>query len=111
MKIGDDTWIGHDFYLEGNGFVSIGSNCDIAPWVSCYTGSHEIGSRERRAGQGTNRNISIGSGCWIGGSVKILPNTIVEDGVVVAAGAVVKGFIESDCLIGGVPAKIIKKLD
>ena len=111
LEVGNDTWIGHDFYLEGNGHVSIGSNCDIAPFVSCYTGSHEIGTHEKRGGGGINGVISIGNGCWICGSVKILLGSVILDGAVVSAGSVVIKFVENDCLFGGVPAKLIKRLD
>lgn len=110
LKVGKGTWIGHDFRLEGNGQLTIGSNCDIAPLVTCFTGSHEIGSHDRRAGKGYNGVIIIGNGVWIGGRTTILANSIIKDGSVIAAGSCVNKFVEEDCLVGGVPAKIIKSL-
>lgn len=53
--------------------------------------------------------IFIGKCVWIGSHVKILPGTKIPDGCVVAAGSVVSGhFAEKHCLIGGVPARVIK---
>lgn len=110
LSVGDNTWIGHDFRVEGNGNVSIGSRCDIAPMVTCFTGGHMIGEHKRRAGEGITENISIGNGCWIGGGASLIYGTIVSDGVVVAAGAVVSKSVDADCLVGGVPAKTIRQL-
>ena len=52
--------------------------------------------------------MRIGSDCWIGAKVTILDGTILEDGCIVAAGAVVKGHFPKYSVIGGVPARIIK---
>lgn len=59
--------------------------------------------------QGINRKgIKIGDDCWIGAKVTILDGTVLGNGCVVAAGAVVRGIIPPYSIIGGVPAKIIK---
>lgn len=110
LSVGEDTWIGHDFRTEGNGAVSIGNRCDIAPMVTCFTGGHKIGDHNRRAGEGVTESISIGNGCWIGGGASLIYGTIVSDGVVVAAGAVVTKSVDADCLVGGIPAKTIRQL-
>lgn len=109
--VGENCWIGCDLRIHGNGHVVIGNNCDLAPEVSFITGSHIIGSRERRAGEGYNAEIIVGSGCWIGTGADIMPGVTIGDGCVVAAGACVTESIPEDCLAGGVPSKIIKKLE
>jgi maltose O-acetyltransferase len=91
--------------------VLIGSNCDIAPGVFFITGSHYLGSHERRAGKGFNTNISIGDGSWIGASATILPGVKIGPGCVVAACACVTEDVPQNFLTGGVPAKVIRKLD
>lgn len=54
--------------------------------------------------------IQIGSHVWIGSRATILGGTTIADGCIVAAGAVVRGrFTEPNCLIGGVPGKVIKR--
>jgi len=110
LYVGEETWIGHDFRAEGNGIVSIGSRCDIAPMVTCFTGGHKIGEHNRRAGEGITEGIYVGDGCWIGGGATLIHGTKVSDGVVVAAGAVVSKSVDADCLVGGVPAKTIRHL-
>jgi maltose O-acetyltransferase len=54
--------------------------------------------------------IRIESDCWIGARVTILPGVRIGRGSTIAAGAVVIKDIEEDCMAGGVPAKVIRKL-
>lgn len=53
--------------------------------------------------------VKIGDNVWIGARVTILPGVTIGDGSVVAAGAVVTKSVPSNCLVGGVPAKILKE--
>lgn len=113
ISLGHDSWIGHDvLFVGGRASITIGANVDIAPRVTFLTGSHQILKNDKKvAGPGYSEPIVIGDGCWICASATILPGTIVGDCCIIAAGAVVKGTFPSRCLIGGVPAKIIKRLD
>src|SRR4051794_5541777 len=52
VKIGKECWVGKELSLDGDGEVIIGDNVDIAPHVTINTGGHEIGTTERRAGEG-----------------------------------------------------------
>lgn len=54
------------------------------------------------------KGIKIGKGCWIGAKATILDGTVLGDGCIVAAGAVVNGNFPPMSILGGVPAKIIK---
>lgn len=110
LNIGEDVWVGRNFSVEGNGEVTVGDYCDFAPNVTLYTGTHEIGGPERRAGKGVNGRIVIGYGCWICGSSVILPNVEIGNGVLVAAGSVVNKSQPSNQLIAGSPAQKRKVL-
>ena len=55
--------------------------------------------------------ITIGNDVWIGGNSTILPGVTIGDGAVVAAGAVVTKDVEPNTIVGGVPAKVIKKIE
>ena len=55
------------------------------------------------------KGIVIGNNCWIGSGVVFLDGSRVGDGCVVAANAVVSGKFPENTVIGGVPAKVIKK--
>ena len=111
LTVGDRCWIGRNFKIHGNGKVTIGDNCDIAPEVVFLTGGHQIGDEERRAGKGTSYTIHIGNGTWIGARSTILKDVNVGPGCVIASCACVVDDVEDNCLVGGVPAKKIKSLD
>lgn len=108
LIIGKDCWIGKNFSVYGNGTVTIGDNCDIAPDVSFITGDHQIGNAERRAGKGVTQNINVGNGCWVGARTTLYNN--VGNSSIVGACAFVNKPIEDNVLVGGVPAKKIKDL-
>lgn len=48
---------------------------------------------------------------WIGGNCTILGGVVIGDNVVVAAGAVVTKDVPSNCVVAGIPAKVIKQLE
>lgn len=111
LTIGDNTWIGKNFTIDGNGKTIIGKNCDIAPNVTIVNGSHIIGSSERRAGEGINFKSFIGDGTWIGSHVLILNGATIEKSCVVAARSTIIKDVKENTLVGGSPAQIIRKLD
>lgn len=54
--------------------------------------------------------ISIGNDVWIGGNVTIIGGVHIGNNVIVGAGAVVVNDIPDNCIVGGVPAKVIENL-
>lgn len=56
-----------------------------------------------------NEPVEIGNDVWIGANAIILPGVHIADGAVIAAGAVVTKDVEPYCIVGGCPAKVIKK--
>ena len=55
--------------------------------------------------------IIIGDQCWLGSNCVILPEVELGNHVIVGAGAVVTKSFPANCVIGGVPARIIKKIE
>jgi len=53
--------------------------------------------------------IYIGNDVWIGSNVTILGGIIIGDGAIVAAGALINQDVEPYTIVGGVPAKVIRK--
>jgi acetyltransferase-like isoleucine patch superfamily enzyme len=51
----------------------------------------------------------IGNDVWIGNNVTILDGIIIGDGAIIASGAVVSKNVEPYTIVGGIPAKFIKK--
>ncbi len=113
LVIGKNTWVGinNSFYCSQFAEIRIGANCDIGPEVSFVAGSHEIGGKGRRAGQGTGSNIVVEDGCWIGARVTILGGVTVSSGAIVGAGSLVNKDIPSNVIYAGVPAVFIRSLN
>ena len=89
--------------------IIIGKGTWIAPNVGLITTNHNVYNLDEHI---PGKDIIIGENCWIGMNAVILPGVQLGPHTIVAAGAVVtKSFLEGNCIIAGVPAKIIKKLD
>lgn len=111
LEVGDDSWIGKNFSLEGTGKVIIGNYCDLGPGVTCVTGTHKIGKKDRRAGEGYNGTVRIGDGTWIGTKSILLVNNTVGEGCVVGAASIITKDIEANGVYAGCPAKLIRRLE
>ena len=111
LKTGSDCWLGRNFTIHGNGTVEMGDSCDIAKDVTFLTGRHGLDSQESGAGEGRNYSISVGEGCWIGAHATLGRNVTIGKGCMILADACVMKNMPEKTLIGGVPARIVRKLD
>lgn len=91
IEIGDDVWFGQDVYVTDANHGYQDPNTPIG---------RQLGPHAR---------VRIGSGTWIGHGAVVLPGTTIGRNVVVAAGSVVRGEIPDHAVIGGVPAKVIRR--
>lgn len=95
-------------YIQGMGKTYIGDYTQIAPNVGIISANHELEDNRKHFIE----DVYIGKYCWIGMGAIILPGTHLGDYTIVAAGSIVtKSFKEGYCVIGGNPAKVLKKLD
>lgn len=96
------------YFQNFKGRIYIGHGSYIAPNVGLITANHNLNNLDVHE---EGKDIIIGEKCWIGMNAILLPGVVLGPRTMVAAGAVVtKSFLEGDLLIGGVPAKLIKKL-
>ena len=110
----DGTFVNRycQFHIGANDSVKIeiGKNAFIGMNVSFICISHQIGNLSNRAGQNVYESINVEDGVWIGVNSTILPGVKIEKGSIVAAGAVVTCDVEANCIVGGVPARILKRI-
>ena len=111
IVFGNSCYLNHNCCFLDVCKIIIGSNVLFGPNVQVYTATHPIDPIERRTGKEDGKPIKIGNDVWIGGSAVICPGVTIGDGVTVGAGAVVTKDVEPYVVVGGNPAKIIKRLE
>lgn len=57
------------------------------------------------------KDVTINDNCYLGTNSTILMGVELGENCIVAAGSVVTGSFSPNSLIGGVPAKLIKKIE
>lgn len=96
-------------YIQATNKIYVGTNVIHAVGLKIITSNHEFLDFTKHT---TNKPVIIGDNCWLGANVTILPEVELGNHVIVAAGSVVtKSFSEDNIIIGGVPAKIIKRIE
>ena len=110
VTIGDHTRIG--IHCTVIGPVNIGNNVNLAQGITVTALNHNFEDVTRRIDeQGiSTKPVVIGDDVWIGANAVILPGVTIGRHVVVAAGAVVTKDVPDNCIVGGVPAKVIKAI-
>jgi len=101
VRIGKDTIIGDNVFLDGRAPLVIGNHVDIASQVLIYNSEHDVNDPEFKA---RNEPVEIKDYVFIGPRAIILPGVTVGKGAVVAAGAVVTKDVKDFEIVGGVPA-------
>jgi acetyltransferase-like isoleucine patch superfamily enzyme len=98
-------------WAEQNSRIIIGDNVLVGPGVKMFTGNHgiEMNGIPMVFQERTEKDIHIGNDVWIGANSVIVSGATIEDGAIIAAGSVVTKRVPSYCIVGGVPAKIIKQ--
>lgn len=110
VVIGDYTRIGiHNTII---GPVCIGNHVNLAQGITVTALNHNFEDKTKRIDeQGiTTKPVIIGDDVWIGANAVILPGVTIGKHCVVAAGAVVTKDVPDNTIVGGVPAKEIKKI-
>lgn len=113
VQIGHSCSIGRGNQIIGHQSIEIGNDVFTGPNVYITDQNHSYGDVTIPIGRQwpENNPVVIGDGCWIGTGAIILPGTRLGRNVAVAGGAVVRGEFPDNCVIAGVPAKIVRSHD
>ena len=109
VSIGKDCQINENVFIQG---AKIGNNVMIAPNVAILNSTHKFDRFDipmNEQGIEEVKNPVIENDVWIGRNVIILPGIKIGNGSIIAAGAVVTKDVKESSIMGGVPAKVIKK--
>jgi acetyltransferase-like isoleucine patch superfamily enzyme len=108
-KIGKNVFINFDCTFLDLGGITIEDNVLIAPKVSLLSEGHPLSPTDRQTL--TAGKIHIKKNAWIGANAIILQGVTIGENSVVAAGALVSKDVPDNTIVGGIPAKIIKKIE
>ena len=115
FKVGKRTFINMGVVAIDDyetGMVEIGDRASIAPNVTFVAVSSPnnslLGTRTSMPKKG---KIVVGQDAWIGAGAVILPSVTIHRCSVVAANAVVVEDVPPFCIVAGVPAKVIKRVE
>ncbi|SCI41332.1 MULTISPECIES: sugar O-acetyltransferase [unclassified Romboutsia] len=109
IEIGKRVFINAGCKFQDQGGIIIKDNVLIGHNVVLATLNHEIDPNKR--GDMYPSPIVIGENVWIGSNATILPGVTIGYGSIIAAGAVVTKNIPKNVVVGGVPAKVIRKIE
>ena len=108
INIGENTTFGYHSFLFSSESIEIGNNCLIAPFVYIVDSDHNI-EKGKLINEQPNSTapVKIGNDVWIGTGAKILKGVSIENGAVIAAGAIVRSDVKAYEIHGGIPSKKI----
>lgn len=106
---GENVFINSGCKFQDQGGIYLGDRVLIGHNVVLATLNHDLDPAKRADMQPAA--IHIGNDVWLGSGCIVLPGVSVGDGAVVAAGAVVAKDVAPLTVVGGVPAKLIKKIE
>lgn len=104
IQIGEGTSVGDRCLLDGRAPIVIGNHTSIASQVMIFNSEHDSHDEWFTA---KDSPVRIGDHVFVGPRAIILPGVTIEDGAIVAAGAVVSKNVPGKTIVGGVPAKYI----
>jgi acetyltransferase-like isoleucine patch superfamily enzyme len=108
ITLGKDVSIDSGCCFQDAGGITIGDGTRIGPQVVITTVNRD--EDPGRRGDMVLAPVAIGKNVWIGPHATILPGVTVGDGAIIAAGAVVDEDVGERTMVGGVPARLVKKV-
>lgn len=126
IETGAKFWVGQHLFILNSGKITIGERVALGEFVQLYNHAQiEIGHDFLCAGNliintGSHdpltllpkgRPTRIGNRVWCGIRVTILDGVTIGDDVVLGAGCLVNKDIPANCIVAGVPARIIRNLN
>ena len=109
LTIGQHCWINIGCHFELNAPIRIGNHVSIGPEVMLLTGTHAMGTTERRAAAFVAHPVTIGNGVWIGARCIVLPGVTIGAGSVIAAGTTVSRDVPPNTMLSGTQGMPIEK--
>jgi len=110
ILVGDNTYINRGVCLCARAMIRIGSECALGNDVLVLDSDfHRVG-RHDEFGSDVPRAVVVGDRVWLAARSVVLKGVTIGDGAVVCAGAVVVTSVPPYTMVGGTPARPIRRL-
>ena len=106
VKIGRNVVVMNNSLFMAAGGIAIEDDVMVAANVQLISNNHDLYDHQIL----TCKPVRLKRNCWIGAGATILPGITVGENAVVAACAVVTKDVEDNTVVGGNPAKVIKRI-
>lgn len=110
VHFGNHVYANFNLTLVDDTHIYIGSHTMIGPGVIIATAGHPVLPILREQEYQYNAPIHIGSNCWLGAGVIVLPGVTIGDNTVIGAGSVVTKDIPSDVVALGAPCRVMRPI-
>lgn len=105
IEIGENVSWNAGCYIDSKGGVRFGDYSMLTEYVKIFTHSHSEWNHMERS----YSPVVIGDYAKVYTNSTILPGVTIGEGGVVATGAIVSKSVEPYTLVGGIPAKVMRK--
>jgi maltose O-acetyltransferase len=112
LEIGDRVFINYGSSISAHTLVRIGDDCKIGQHaIILDCDYHDIEDPLHYGGHGPSLPVVLEQGVWLGARVTVLKGVTIGRSSVIAAGSVVTRDVPAGVLAGGMPAKVLRKLE
>jgi len=109
--LGRDVYIAYGCWFMAGAKIQVSDEVMFGPYCVVSSSEHTQQGQSFRYGIQKSAPVVIGHGCWLAAHVTVTAGVTIGHGCLVAAGAVVTQDFEPDAMVGGVPARKIKRSD
>ncbi len=109
IRLGSNVFINHACSFLDLGGITIENEVMVGPRVNIISENHPMEIADRKTL--VPGAVMIKRNVWIGAAATVMPGVTIGENAVVAAGAVVTKDVPENTVVGGVPARTIKKIE
>lgn len=108
LELGERSVVGQYCTIAARDRIVIGPRTMIAEHVSIRDHDHDP-DLPPTTGAALIDPVQIGCDVWIAAKATVVRGTTIGDRAVIAANSVVTSDVEADCVVGGVPARLLRR--